>query len=76
MTSVDMRYGPFFFRLLCPGLFRVGRRLKEAGVDLSPAQAMQALTTVRPVAFRLRGQPERRGLAGGSHDARRVLKAL
>jgi transposase len=54
----------------------LGRRLKEAGVDLSPAQAMQALTTVRLVTFRLKGQPERRGLAGGSQDARRVLKAL
>jgi hypothetical protein len=28
------------------------------------------------VTFRLKGQPERRGLAGGSQDARRVLKAL
>ena len=54
----------------------LGRRLKEAGVDLSPAQAMQALTTVRLVTFRLKGQPERRGVAGGSQDARRVLKAL
>ena len=54
----------------------LGRRLKEAGVDLSPAQAMQALTTVRLVTFRLKGQPERWGLAGGSQDARRVLKAL
>ena len=54
----------------------LGRRLKEAGVDLSPARAMQALTTVRLVTFRLKGQPERRGVAGGSQDARRVLKAL
>jgi transposase len=54
----------------------LGRRLEEAGVDLSPARAMQALSTVRLVTFRLAGQPERRGLAGGSQDARRVLKAL
>jgi transposase len=54
----------------------LGRRLEEAGVDLSPARAMQALSTVRLVTFRLKGQPERRGLAGGSQDARRVLKAL
>jgi len=54
----------------------LGRRLQEAGVDLSPARAMQALMTVRLVTFRLKGQPEHRGLAGGSQDARRVLKAL
>jgi transposase len=54
----------------------LGRRLKEAGVDLSPARAMQALSTVRLVTFRLEGQPERRGMAGGCPDARRVLKAL
>jgi len=54
----------------------LGRRLEEAEVDLSPARAMQALSTVRLVTFRLEGQPERRGLAGGSQDARRVLKAL
>lgn len=54
----------------------LGRRLKEAGLDLSPSRAMQALTTVRLVTFRLEGQPERRGLAGGCADARMVLKAL
>ena len=54
----------------------LGRRLKEAGVDLSPARAMQALATVRLVTFRLEGQPERRGVAGGCPDARLVLKAL
>ena len=54
----------------------LGRRLKEAGVDLSPARAMQALATVRLVTFRLEGQPERRGLAGGCPDARLILKAL
>jgi transposase len=54
----------------------LGRRLEAAGIDLSPARAMQALSTVRLVTFHLEGQPERRGLAGGSQDARRVLKAL
>jgi transposase len=54
----------------------LGRRLKEAGVDLSPARAMQALSTVRLVIFRLEGQPERRGMAGGCPDARLVLRAL
>jgi transposase len=54
----------------------LGRRLKEAGVDLSPARAMGALPTVRLVTFRLEGQPARRGMAGGCPDARSVLKAL
>jgi transposase len=54
----------------------LGRRLQEAGVDLSPARAMQALSTTRLVTFRLKGQPDRRGLAAGSQDARQVLKAL
>ncbi len=54
----------------------LGRRLEEAGVDLSPVRAMQALSTVRLVTFRLKGQPERRGMAGGCTDARMVLKAL
>jgi transposase len=54
----------------------LGRRLQEAGVDLSPARAMQALATVRLVTFHLEGQPERRGLTGGCPDARLVLKAL
>jgi transposase len=54
----------------------LGRRLNQAGVDLSPARAMQALATVRLVTFRLKGQPERRGLASGCADARLVLKAL
>jgi transposase len=52
------------------------RRLQEAGVDLSPARAIQALATVRLVTFHLGGQPERRGLTGGCPDARLVLKAL
>ena len=54
----------------------LGRRLEEAGVDLSPARALQALSTVRLVTFRLEGQVERRGITGGCPDARLVLKAL
>jgi transposase len=54
----------------------LGRRLEGATVDLSPTRAMQALSTVRLVTFRLGGQPERRGISGGCPDARRVLKAL
>jgi transposase len=54
----------------------LGRRLNEARVDLSPERAMQALSTVRMVSFRLDGQPERRGITSGCPDARLVLKAL
>jgi transposase len=54
----------------------LGRRLEEAGSDLSPARAMQALSAVRLVTFRLEGQGQRRGLAGGGADARLVLKVL
>ena len=54
----------------------LGRRLKDAGVDLSPARAIEALSTVRLVTFRLEGRPERRGVTGGCPDARLVLKAL
>ncbi len=54
----------------------LGRRLQDAGVGLSPARALEALSTVRLVMFRLEGQPERQGMVGGSADARLVLKAL
>src|SRR5438105_15803733 len=54
----------------------LGRRLEDAGLDLSPARAMQALSPVRLVTFHLEGQPERRGITGGCLDARLVLKAL
>jgi transposase len=54
----------------------LGRRLKEAELDLSPSRALQALSTVRLVTFRLEGQAERRGVAGGCPDARLILKAL
>jgi len=52
------------------------RRLKEAGVDLSAPDALEAVATVRWVTFHLAGQPVRRGVSGGSPHARQVLKAL
>jgi transposase len=52
------------------------RRLMEAGVDFSTERAMQALSTVHLVTFRLDGQDRRRGVSGGCPDARRVLRAL
>jgi transposase len=52
------------------------RRLQQAGTNLSPERAMQALATVRHVTIRLDGQPERRGVSAGCPDARQVLKAL
>lgn len=54
----------------------LGRRLEEAGVDLSVERAMEALSTVRLVSLRLEDQTERRGVSGGCPDARRVMKAL
>jgi transposase len=54
----------------------IGRRLKEAAVDLSPVRAVQALSTLRVITFRLNGQPVRRGVSGGCPDAGKVLKAL
>jgi transposase len=66
-----------FVAALAPLVQRLlGRRLRDTGIDLSPAQAVQALSTIRLVTFRLDGQPERRGVAGGSQGARRVLRAL
>lgn len=52
------------------------RRLKEAGVDLSAPEALEAMATIRLVTFRLPGQPIRRGPSSGSPRARQVLKAL
>ena len=45
-------------------------RLKEAGVDMSPARAMEALSTVRLVIFRLEGQPSAAGDLGPSRRTR------
>jgi len=52
------------------------QRLQSVSADLSPERAMQALSTVRVVTFRLAGQPIRRGVTSGCPDARKVLKAL
>jgi len=52
------------------------RRLKEAGMDLSAPEALEATSTIRVVTFRLPGQPARRGTSSGSPRARQVLKAL
>jgi transposase len=52
------------------------RRLQEGGIDFSSTRAIEALSTVRHVTFRVEGQGKRVGVAGGSSDARRVLKAL
>ena len=52
------------------------RRLQDAEIDFSSVRAMEALSTVRHVAFRLDGQERRSGVTGGSPDARRVLKVL
>jgi hypothetical protein len=48
----------------------------DAGADLSAERAIEALSTVHLVTLRLEGQDPRRGVNGGSPDARRVLKAL
>ena len=52
------------------------RRLRDAGIEFSATRAMEALSTVRHVTFRVEGEDRRAGVAGGSPDARRVLKAL
>ena len=54
----------------------LGRRLKEAGVDLSPAGGIEVSSAVRRATCRLEGQLQRRGVTGGCPDARLVLKAL
>jgi transposase len=54
----------------------LARRLLDAGINFSPERAMQALSKVHLMTLRLEGQDARRGVGGGSPDARRVLKAL
>jgi len=54
----------------------VERALKDARLDLSAADAIRALRTVRVVSFHLPGQPLRQGVSRGSPRARQVLKAL
>lgn len=51
------------------------RRLKDTGVNLSAADALCALQTIRHVTFRVRGD-QRIGITPGSARARRALKAL
>jgi transposase len=52
------------------------RRLKEAGLELSTEQALQALTTIRLVSFKVGSNSARTGVSVGSARARQVLKAL
>jgi transposase len=52
------------------------RRLRDARIEFSSTRAMEALSTIRHVTFRVEGEGKRAGVAGGSPDARRVLKAL
>ncbi len=52
------------------------RHLEAAQVNVSAAEALEALETVRVVTFRLDGQPPRQGVSTGSPRARQVLKAL
>jgi transposase len=52
------------------------RRLARANLNLSAAEALEAMETVRLVRFRLDGQPPRQGVSTGSPRARQVLKAL
>jgi transposase len=52
------------------------RRLKEAGVDLSTEEAVQALSTIRLVSFKVGDGSARTGVSAGSPRARQVLKAL
>ena len=52
------------------------RRLREASIELSSIRAMETLSTVRHVEFRVDGKDKRCGIAGGSPYARRVLKTL
>jgi len=52
------------------------RRLKDAGLQISAPEALQALCTIRLVSFRLDGKTTRRGASSGSPRARQVLKAL
>jgi transposase len=51
------------------------RRLKEAHVDLSATQAMQAVEIIRHVAFKLH-DGHRSGISGASDRAQQVLTAL
>jgi transposase len=52
------------------------RRLKDAGVDLSTEEALQALSTVRLVSFKVGPSSPRTGVSVGSPRARQVVQAL
>ena len=52
------------------------RRLKDAGLTLSAEQALQALSTIRLVNFKVGGGSVRSGVSVGSAGGRLVLKAL
>jgi transposase len=52
------------------------RWLKDAGVDLSTEEAVQALSTIRLVSFKVGAGSARTGVSAGSPRARQVLKAL
>jgi transposase len=52
------------------------RRLKEAGVELSAEQALQAVSTIHLVSFKVGASSARTGVSVGSARARQVLKAL
>src|SRR5262249_61454681 len=52
------------------------RRLRDAGIEFSSTRAMEALSTVRHVTFRVEGEGRRGGGTGGSPGGRRGLKGL
>ncbi len=52
------------------------RRLTEAGLDFSAAFALEAVSTIRLVEFRVPDGPPRRGTSRGSPHAGQVLNAL
>jgi transposase len=51
------------------------RRLREAEVDLSASEALQAVETIRQVTFKLNGE-QRSGVSAASARAHQVLQAL
>jgi len=51
------------------------RRLKEAKVNLSAPEALQAVTTIRQVTFKINGE-RRSGVSAASARAQQVLRAL
>jgi transposase len=51
------------------------RRLREAGVELSAPEAVQAVETIRQVTFKLNGE-QRSGVSAASARAHQVLQAL